>query len=357
MQGLFGWQDYVLSRRDSSTAARALPEGVSIENAMSAFGLTGLTAYFGLTEVGRPKSGETVVVIGRRRGHGLHGLPNRSAPRVPGNGIAGGPEKCRYLIEELKVNAAVDYRSEDLTARLSVLCPKGVDVFFDNVGGPALDAALANLALHGRVVLCGAIARYSDTSLAPGPAHYMNLISRRGRMEGFIILDYFHRAPEALSRLGAWLKSGEIVDRVDVVVGLEHAPEALSRLFESKNRGKQLVKVADPDPAPTRLTGRPPAPMSSAALPPRPASHPRGHEVAAAQGESVRSRGEIAGMEGRAILHLRLREPETAEISGRAPRARTRRGAARRWPRPGRQRPLAPPAPLDRSFPASRSRR
>jgi NADPH-dependent curcumin reductase len=244
--GLLGWQDYALARAASPSAVRKVPEGVGVEHALSALGVNGLTAYFGLTEVGRVRAGETVVVSGAA---GATGALACQIARLLGStviGIAGGPEKCRFLREVLKVEAAVDYRAEDLSKRLSVLCPKGVDVFFDNVGGAALDAALANLALHGRVVLCGAISRYNDTTLSPGPGYYTNLISRRGRMEGFIVLDYYDRAPAALEKLAGYLRAGALVDRFDVVEGLEHAPEALLRLFSGENQGKQLVKVAEP---------------------------------------------------------------------------------------------------------------
>ena len=129
--------------------------------------------------------------------------------------------------------------------RLRELCPKGIDVFFDNVGGEILDAALARLALRGRVVLCGAIARYNDKAQAPGPKNYLNLLVQRGRMEGFIVLDFMPRAREALAALSGWLKEGRLKDRVDVQHGLENAPTTLARLFKGENRGKQLLQIAE----------------------------------------------------------------------------------------------------------------
>jgi NADPH-dependent curcumin reductase CurA len=154
----------------------------------------------------------------------------------------------RRLSAELGLDAAIDHRAGDLSGSIREVCPKGVDVYFDNVGGEALDAALANLAMHGRVVLCGAISRYGDASPAPGPRNYLSLLFRRGRMEGFIVSDYLHRAGEALPQLATWLAEGKLVAQVDVVEGLENAPAALRRLYVGENRGKQLVRIA-PDPA------------------------------------------------------------------------------------------------------------
>jgi NADPH-dependent curcumin reductase CurA len=215
---------------------------------MSALGLTGITAYFGLVEVGRPRAGETVVVSGAA---GATGSVVGQIARILGCrvvGIAGGPEKCRYLLHELGFDAAIDYRSEDVAARLHETCPDGVHVYFDNVGGDLLDAALAELAMRGRVVLCGAIARYNDVKPKPGPRNYLNLLLKRGRMEGFIVLDFMPRAAVAVEALAGWLREGKLKDRVDVMDGLENAPAALARLFKGENQGKQLVRVADPSP-------------------------------------------------------------------------------------------------------------
>jgi NADPH-dependent curcumin reductase len=245
VQGLFGWQDYACVKPGTPSAPAPVPDGVPIETAMSVLGLTGITAYFGLLEVGRPKAGETVVVSGAA---GATGSIVGQIAKIQGCravGIAGGAEKCKWLVEEYGFDAAIDYKGEDVRKRLKDLCPKGVDVFFDNVGGDILDAALARLAMRGRVVLCGAIARYNDTAQAPGPKNYLNLVVQRGRMEGFIVLDYMPRAKEAVSALAGWLKEGKLKDRVDVQRGLENAPAALARLFKGENRGKQLVRIAE----------------------------------------------------------------------------------------------------------------
>jgi len=249
VQGLFGWQDWALARPGTPSAPSPLPAGVPLETAMSALGLTGITAYFGLLEVGRPKAGETVVVSGAA---GATGSAAGQIARILGCrvvGIAGGPEKCRWLTGELGFDAAIDYRSEKVAKRLRETCPDGIHVYFDNVGGEILDAALANLARGGRVVLCGAIARYNDLTAEAGPRNYLSLLVNRGRMEGFIVLDYMPRAAEAVAALGGWLREGRLKDRVDVVEGLENAPAALARLFTGENRGKQLVRVARPSAA------------------------------------------------------------------------------------------------------------
>ena len=245
VQGLFGWQDYACVKPGTESAPGRVPEGVPIETAMSALGLTGITAYFGLLEIGRPQPGETVVVSGAA---GATGSVVGQIAKIKGCraiGIAGGAEKCRQLVGDFGFDGAIDYKSEDVGKRLRELCPKGVDVFFDNVGGEILDAALARLAMRGRVVLCGAIARYNDNALAPGPKNYLNLLMQRGRMEGFIVLDFMPRAAEAVSALSGWLKDGRLKDRVDVQQGLENAPATLLRLFKGENNGKQLLKIAD----------------------------------------------------------------------------------------------------------------
>jgi NADPH-dependent curcumin reductase CurA len=246
VQGMFGWQDYAVARPGTPSAPRPLPSGVPIETAMSVLGATGITAYFGLLDVGRIKAGETVVISGAA---GATGSIAGQIARIHGCrvvGIAGGADKCRVLTSELGFDAAIDYKSEDVAARLRETCPQGIDVFFDNVGGPILDAALARLAMRGRVVLCGAIARYNDAEQAPGPSNYLNLLLRRGRMEGFLVLDYLPRAAEAITAMAAWLRDGKLKNRVDVAQGLETAPAALARLFRGENQGKQLVRVADP---------------------------------------------------------------------------------------------------------------
>jgi NADPH-dependent curcumin reductase CurA len=243
VSGFTGWQDYLVVNRKSQL--NKLPAGAPLELALSALGMNGVTAYFGLLDVGRPVAGETVVVSGAA---GATGSITGQIAKIKGCrviGVAGGKEKCRWLTDEAGFDAAIDYKSEDVRARLIELCPKGINIFFDNVGGDILDAALARLAMRGRVVLCGGIANYNATELPPGPKNYLNLVVQRGRMEGFIVLDYMPRAAEAIGALAGWVQSGRLKNRVDVQHGLENAPATLRRLFEGRNEGKQLLRVAE----------------------------------------------------------------------------------------------------------------
>jgi hypothetical protein len=243
VSGLVGWQDYVVMNPKGQL--NKLPPGAPLELAMSVLGPTGITAYFGLLDVGRPVAGETVVVSGAA---GATGSVVGQIAKIKGCraiGVAGGPEKCRWLVDEAGFDAAIDYKSENVAARLKELCPKGVDIFFDNVGGDVLDAALARLAMRGRVVLCGGIANYNATEPPPGPKNYLNLVVVRGRMEGFLVLDYLPRAGEAVAALAGWVQAGKIKYKVDVQHGLENAPATLRRLFEGRNEGKQLLRIAE----------------------------------------------------------------------------------------------------------------
>jgi len=246
VQGLFGWQDYAVAKQSESLPILTIPDEFSIPTGMSALGLTGLTAYFGLLDVGGAKAGETVVVSGAAGATGsvVGQIAKLIGCRVVG--IAGGSEKCRYLTQELGFDGAIDYKRENLITALRAQCPHGIDVFFDNVGGVILDAALVFLTLRGRVVICGAISGYNDETLPPGPKNYIRLLVQRGRMEGFNFLDYVHRTAEAIAVLSGWLREGRLKDRVDIVEGFENAPAALNRLFTGENQGKQLVKIAEP---------------------------------------------------------------------------------------------------------------
>jgi hypothetical protein len=241
--GMTGWQDYVIAD-EGERAMQSLPAGISPTIALGLFGITGMTAYFGMTDVGRVKEGDVVVVSGAA---GATGSTAGQIAKIKGAskviGIAGGAEKCGWIAEELGFDATIDYKGENVAQRLSELAPDGIDLYFDNVGGEILDACLGQLAMRGRVVLCGAISTYTDRGATTGPANYRSLIIRRGRMEGFIIIDYLDRFPEGQAAMAGWLAAGQIKASEHIVEGLERAPEALNLLFTGGNTGKMIVRV------------------------------------------------------------------------------------------------------------------
>jgi hypothetical protein len=241
---MLGWQEYAIAGRGAMVSA--LPPGATLTQPLSVFGITGITAYFGLLDIGKPQPGETVVVSGAA---GATGSVAGQIAKLKGCrvvGIAGGAQKCRWLVEQAHFDAAIDYRSEDVGKRLRELCPGGIDVFFDNVGGATLDAVLEQIKLRARIVLCGAISGYNAEERPPGPRNYVNLVMQRGRMEGFIVIDYLPRAAEAIKDLAGWVREGRIVHQEDVQEGFENAPRTFLRLFQSENVGKQLLKLAEP---------------------------------------------------------------------------------------------------------------
>jgi NADPH-dependent curcumin reductase len=240
--GFSGWQDYTIA--SEATGYQALPDGVSPTLALSLFGITGMTAYFGLIDVGKVKQGDVVVVSGAA---GATGSTVGQIAKIKGAGkvigIAGGPQKCTSIVDELGFDEAIDYKSENVAARLREAAPDGIDLYFDNVGGEILDACLAQLALRGRIVLCGAIASYNESGTGRGIANTSNLIVKRARMEGFLILDYFDRLDEGRAEVAGWLAEGKIKSSEHIVEGLENAPQALNLLFTGGNTGKVIVKV------------------------------------------------------------------------------------------------------------------
>src|ERR1700726_2683776 len=245
VRGSFGWQDYVATDGKVFGGMHKVPTGVPPNLALSLFGVNGLTAYFGITEVGQVKAAETVVVSGAA---GATGSVAGQIAKIKGCrviGTAGSKEKCDWLVNEAHFDAAIDYKREDVGARLSELCSNGIDVFFDNVGGEVLNEVLARINVNARIVLCAAISKSDAVTPQPGPANYSNLVARRARMEGFTGLDYPARVPEAFEALGRWHRDGSLVHKEDVAYGLENAPKALLRLFAGENFGKQLVKVDD----------------------------------------------------------------------------------------------------------------
>ena len=244
VSGMLGWQEYAIAGRGAMVSR--LPQGATLTQPLSALGITGITAYFGLLDLGKPQPGETVVVSGAA---GATGSVAGQIAKLKGCrvvGIAGGAQKCRWLVEHAHFDAAIDYRNEDVGKRLRAVCPDGVDVFFDNVGGPVLDAVLEQIRLRARIVLCGAISGYNAEERPPGPRNYVNLVMQRGRMEGFIVSDYLPRAAEAIKDLAVWVRDGRIAYQEDIQQGFENAPRTFLRLFQSENVGKQLLKLADP---------------------------------------------------------------------------------------------------------------
>ena len=243
--GMLGWQDHAVV--DDDNTAQIVPDGIDPTAALSVFGVTGMTAYFGLLDVGQPKEGDTVVVSGAA---GATGSVVGQIAKIKGAanvvGLAGSAEKCAWLVDDLGFDAAINYRTEDVAARLRTLCPNGIDVYFDNVGGEILDTCLGQLALKARVVLCGAISTYADDGKPVGPGNYRNLIVKRARMEGFLVLDYLDRFGEGQADMFTWVLEGKVKHAVHVVEGLERAPEALNLLFTGGNTGKVIVKVDHP---------------------------------------------------------------------------------------------------------------
>jgi NADPH-dependent curcumin reductase CurA len=240
--GLLGWQEYVLV--GPNDLARAVPDGVPMTAVMNVLGSSGMTAYFGLLDVGAAKEGDTVVVSGAAGSVGS--LVGQIAKIVGCRaiGIAGTDEKCAWVTDDLGFDACVNYKTENVRARLAELCPDGIDVYFDNVGGEILDAALTLLALNARVAVCGTISTYNSTGKPDPIFWYSNLVSRRARMEGFLVFDYFDRYEEASGALLGWIAEGRLQAREQIVDGLDAAPSALNMLFTGGNTGKLLVRVA-----------------------------------------------------------------------------------------------------------------
>src|SRR5688572_7269005 len=239
--GAFGVQQYALSNGKGviKVDTRLVPLPVYL----GTLGMPGMTAYFGLLEVGKPKAGETVVVSGAA---GAVGMVVGQIAKIKGCrvvGIAGGKEKCDYL-KTLGFDAAIDYKNEDVKKGLKEHCPKGIDVYFDNVGGEILDACLARLAMHARIVICGAISQYNNTDGMKGPANYMSLLVNRASMTGMVVFDYAERYGEAAREMASWIKAGRLKTKEDVVEGgIDAFPDTLLKLFRGENFGKLVLKV------------------------------------------------------------------------------------------------------------------
>jgi NADPH-dependent curcumin reductase len=244
VQGFVGWQDYAIADK---TNLSELPKDSSVPLTayLGLFSFIGMTAYFGLLDIGKPKAGETLVVSGAA---GAVGSLVGQIGKIKGCrvvGIAGSEEKCRWLKDELGFDAAINYKTESVLESLKQHCPDGIDVYFENVGGEILDAVLSLINLRARIVLCGLISQYNATEPVPGAYNLLNIVTQRAKLEGFIILDYFDRAQEALADLGEWYAQGKIKYRVDAIDGLENAPSAINKLFDGTNQGKLIIKVSE----------------------------------------------------------------------------------------------------------------
>ncbi|MDX2301847.1 MAG: NADP-dependent oxidoreductase [Microscillaceae bacterium] len=208
-------------------------------------GMPGMTAYFGILEVGQIKEGETVVVSGAA---GAVGSVVGQIAKIKGCrvvGIAGGADKCKYLVEELGFDAAIDYKSENVKKALKTHCPEGIDVYFDNVGGDILDDALACLRMHARVVICGAISQYNNMTAVKGPSNYLSLLVNRARMEGMVVMDYAKDFGKAAMEMGQWMMQGKLKSKEDVYEGIENFYETFLRLFSGEKLGKLVLKVKE----------------------------------------------------------------------------------------------------------------
>jgi hypothetical protein len=236
-----GWQAYAAV---SAKHLAKLPNLTPQTHLLSVYGVAGLTAYFGLLEVGKPKPGDTVVVSAAA---GAVGSIAAQIAKIKGCrviGIAGGAEKCAWLTDELGLDEAVDYKQGEVRRALRAVCPNGIDVYFDNVGGDIFEAALFNMANHGRIACCGAVSQYDDVPPAHGPRGVPGLIvTKRLKVDGFVVMDFYDKRDAALADLHAWVESGRLKVQEDVIEGLENLPAALIGLLAGENRGKRMVKV------------------------------------------------------------------------------------------------------------------
>ena len=240
--GLLGWQEYAATDGKGLNVLPNLP-GVPLTAHFGLFGHIGMTAYFGLLDIGKPQAGETLVVSAAA---GAVGSLVGQIGKIKGChvvGIAGADDKCDWIVNDLGFDAAINYKTENVYEALKKHCPKGIDIDFENVGGEIMDAVLAQINFRARIVLCGLISGYNATEPVPGPYNFANILVQRARVEGFIVLDYAARAMECMTELGQWLMQGKIKYRIDEVDGLKQAPQALNRLFDGANIGKLVVKI------------------------------------------------------------------------------------------------------------------
>lgn len=243
--GLGGWQEYVVMGSESMPNKLPAEVPLPLTNFLSVLGITGLTAYFGLLDVADPKEGETVVVSTAAGAVGsiVGQIAKLKGCRVVG--LAGSDEKCKWVTDELGFDACINYKTENIPKALYEQCPNKIDVYFDNVGGEILNNVLGQINIGARISICGAISQYNATEPVPGPANYLTLLTKRSKMQGFVVLDYAPRFPEAIAQLAQWVMEGKLKFREDVVDGLENAPQAIHTLFAGTNKGKLIIKIAE----------------------------------------------------------------------------------------------------------------
>ncbi|MFK8050871.1 MAG: NADP-dependent oxidoreductase [Halioglobus sp.] len=240
--GMFGMQEYAVTDGKSFPLTPVEPD-IDSPTHLGVLGLTGMTAYCGMKAIGKPNEGDVVLVSGAA---GATGSTAGQLAKLAGCkviGTAGSAQKCEWLIDELGFDGAINYKDESVAARVRELCPKGLNIYWDNVGGEILDVALNNLAKQARIVLCGGISRYNATGALAGPANYFNLIYRNASMTGFVLSDFSHLFPKAVQTLSGYLRDGSMKHAEDILEGFEKTPEAIIRLFRGLNTGKQMVRL------------------------------------------------------------------------------------------------------------------
>jgi NADPH-dependent curcumin reductase len=242
VQGMLGWQTYAVADGRAFTKLAVNP-ALPLTAYLGLFGHIGLTAYFGLLDITNPKPGETLVVS---TAAGAVGSLVGQIGKIKGChvvGIAGSEEKCNWIVNELGFDAAINYKQEPVAEGLRRTCPKGIDIYFENVGGETLDAVLARINLGARISVCGMISQYNATEPVPGPYNLINILAKRAKMQGFIVSDFLPRAQEAIAALSQWYQEGKLKYRVEVVEGLRNAPTALNKLFDGSNQGKLIIQM------------------------------------------------------------------------------------------------------------------
>jgi NADPH-dependent curcumin reductase CurA len=249
VSGSIGVQEYWTGKADDKYGAfyQVDPKLAPLPAYLNALGMPGMTAYFGLLDVGQPKAGETVVVSGAAGavGQTVGQVAKHKGCRVVG--IAGGKEKCDFVVNELGFDACIDYKNSSVKDGLKEHCPNGVDIYFDNVGGEILDTVLTRINMKARIIICGAISQYNNTTPIKGPSNYLALLVNRAKMEGIVVFDYVKRYPEAIKEMSQWMTQGQFHTREDIVHGLDEFPNALQMLFDGRNFGKLILQVAKAD--------------------------------------------------------------------------------------------------------------